>query len=142
MATKVKFTCLPRKTVPICRDMLEDERFQKHPKLFHIWAVLHEYKQTSYGALAQKVGCSKDVIKKHIKKMKELNLIEETNLNEYTVQLSTWGAFAPKCLDNVSAHEYIPIKDRKPHPESKDKAKFVRECTAYNKIHGETEIPF
>mgnify|MGYP003626125615 FL=1 len=101
MATRIKFVCLPRKTTNICCEMISDERFHNHPKLFHIWVALHEYPQTSHGALAKKVGCSKDVIKKHLKKMKELNLIEEVRRNEYNLPTSIYGAFIDRRLNTM-----------------------------------------
>ncbi len=110
MATRIKFVCLPRKTTNICCEMISDERFHNHPKLFHIWVALHEYPQTSHGALAKKVGCSKNSIKQHIKKMKELMLIEETGKNEYTVPVSTWGAFIDRKIN--SKDDYLRPDDQ------------------------------
>lgn len=110
MATRIKFVCLPRKTTNICCEMISDERFHSHPKLFHIWVALHEYPQTSHGALAKKVGCSKNSIKQHIKKMKELMLIEETGKNEYTVPVSTWGAFIDRKIN--SKDDYLRPDDQ------------------------------
>ena len=110
MATRIKFVCLPRKTTNICCEMISDERFHSHPKLFHIWVALHEYPQTSHGALANKVGCSKNSIKQHIKKMKELMFIEETGKNEYTVPVSTRGAFIDRRIN--AKDDYLRSDDQ------------------------------
>lgn len=74
--------------------------------------------------------------------MKELNLIEETGNNEYTVQLSTWGCFNEEFLNKAIDHEYIPKGLRVKEPIDEERVEFIKECKAYNRKHGETEIPF